>query len=156
MMDIDARLSSFAFKLREQQFEALVSVLNQVKQFALCKKFIRFRPNVPIKGNAKVWWKYACNSCSFFFFFPSSLKRINFFLIFLVKSIQSVYRPIPVFSPKFLAWRRQQRIDYLRLFKLKLKDEITPEQEKQLQEIELNISYYDIHLYNFTKHFNYF
>lgn len=44
------------------QFHDMIQIVESMDRMSVNAPFRKFKPNVPVKGNAKAWWKYAYNS----------------------------------------------------------------------------------------------
>ncbi|XP_015795977.1 vacuolar protein sorting-associated protein 13 [Tetranychus urticae] len=58
MFDIDMLLDQFTLAFNRGQFESFLLLLDSVDRMKLAAPYRQWRPHLPIKGNARVWWKF--------------------------------------------------------------------------------------------------
>ncbi|XP_053208525.1 LOW QUALITY PROTEIN: intermembrane lipid transfer protein Vps13-like [Panonychus citri] len=58
MFDIDMLLDQFTLALNRGQFESFLLLLDSVDRMKLAAPYRQWRPHVPVKGNASVWWRF--------------------------------------------------------------------------------------------------
>ena len=44
-----------------RQYQLIIELLKYFDKYSATQKNRKFRPNVPVKGNARLWWKFALN-----------------------------------------------------------------------------------------------
>ena len=59
VLDIHMDLDVFELRMSRMQFESLLLLLDAIDRMNLGKPFRKWRPNVPIKGHSKNWWRFA-------------------------------------------------------------------------------------------------
>ena len=88
------------------------------------EKFRKFRPKLPPSEAPKAWFKYAAESV-----------------------LNEIHERNYKWSWAYFEKRRDQRIQYIQLWKLKLKGELTTEKQTELEDLEKELPYDDIKLY---------
>ncbi|CAH1798376.1 unnamed protein product [Owenia fusiformis] len=59
---LDITLEALMVSLGEEQYRGLVAWMREFERYDKRHKFLKWRPHVPVKNNAKQWWKYAIQS----------------------------------------------------------------------------------------------
>ena len=59
VLDIQMDLDVFELRMTRMQFESLLLLLDAIDRMNLAQPYRKWRPSVPIKGNAKKWWRFA-------------------------------------------------------------------------------------------------
>ncbi|CAG2100423.1 unnamed protein product [Medioppia subpectinata] len=62
VLDIEMDLDMFELRMTRLQFESLLLLLDAIDRMNLGKPYRKWRPYLPIKGNAKNWWRFAFNA----------------------------------------------------------------------------------------------
>jgi hypothetical protein len=57
----DLNLEEINISFTQLQYQSLIAWMKGLDYLERHRKYCKFRPNVPIKGNAKVWWEFAVN-----------------------------------------------------------------------------------------------
>ncbi|XP_039469572.1 vacuolar protein sorting-associated protein 13C isoform X4 [Oreochromis aureus] len=60
--DLQLEVQSIAIEMTKPQYLTMVELLESIDCMVKNAPYRKFRPDVPVKGNAKVWWKYGFNS----------------------------------------------------------------------------------------------
>nr|CAB3267621.1 vacuolar protein sorting-associated protein 13A-like [Phallusia mammillata] len=55
-------LEEIGMRLLHKQYHGVMELVESMDRMALNAPFRKFKPNVPIKNNGKLWWQYAYNS----------------------------------------------------------------------------------------------
>ncbi|RCK56101.1 Vacuolar protein sorting-associated protein 13 [Candida viswanathii] len=114
----------FGVELNSQQYQDLLWTASKFHWFMKTEKFRKFRPKLPPSEAPKAWFKYAAESV-----------------------LNEIHERNYKWSWEYFAKRRDQRIEYIKLWKLKLKGDITPEQQNDLDQLQKELPYDDIKLY---------
>ena len=59
VFDLDLALNDFTIEMNRTQYESLLMLLDHIERYKVTKHHRKYRPCVPIIGNAKQWWKFA-------------------------------------------------------------------------------------------------
>ena len=57
--DVELELDKFALDLNRKQFETLVVVVDNVNRLSVAVAYRKWRPELAVGGNAKLWWQFA-------------------------------------------------------------------------------------------------
>ena len=57
--DIEMGLEKFALDLNRTQFETLLVVVDNLNRLSIAVAYKKWRPELNVKGNGKLWWKFA-------------------------------------------------------------------------------------------------
>ncbi|XP_042079774.1 vacuolar protein sorting-associated protein 13C isoform X6 [Haplochromis burtoni] len=60
--DLQLEVQSIAIEMTKPQYLTMVELLESIDCMVKNAPYRKFRPDVPVKGNAKLWWKYGVNS----------------------------------------------------------------------------------------------
>ncbi|XP_069482006.1 intermembrane lipid transfer protein VPS13A isoform X2 [Ambystoma mexicanum] len=60
-MDLDVNLQDIAIDLNKPQYLSVMELLESIDRMTRNLPYRKFRPEVPIHKNAKIWWKYVIN-----------------------------------------------------------------------------------------------
>lgn len=58
---VDCVLQDASVQLSEHQYQAIITIVDSFKRLETLRPFWKWRPLKPLKGNAKIWWRYAFN-----------------------------------------------------------------------------------------------
>uniref|UniRef100_A0A2R5LD33 Putative vacuolar protein n=1 Tax=Ornithodoros turicata TaxID=34597 RepID=A0A2R5LD33_9ACAR len=58
------QVDKFALTLNEVQYKVMVLCARELERINVCWKFRKWRPSVPVTGNARHWWQFAVDSCT--------------------------------------------------------------------------------------------
>eukprot|EP00049_Salpingoeca_infusionum_P016593 m.341210 g.341210 ORF g.341210 m.341210 type:complete len:4293 (-) comp16110_c0_seq1:197-13075(-) len=122
--DVELIISELALSLRQTQLHRLLHTGNHLAFEATRMKHRQSRPSVPVKGNAKTWWKFAID-----------------------ESLKDWRDRRKRFTPSFLSQRRQERLSYVMLYKRLLTNKITKLESRQLEQLEMALELDDIRFY---------
>ncbi|RXM33331.1 Vacuolar protein sorting-associated protein 13A [Acipenser ruthenus] len=124
-MDLDVNLQEVAIELNRPQYLSILELLGSVDMMSRNLPYRKFRPEVPVHSNAKLWWKYV-TTCIF---------EVN------VKPRHEMW------SWKHIRRHRQKVRTYKELYKMKITTK-KPSEEllKLLQEPEKTLDIFNITL----------
>uniref|UniRef100_A0A3P9AR25 Vacuolar protein sorting 13 homolog C n=1 Tax=Maylandia zebra TaxID=106582 RepID=A0A3P9AR25_9CICH len=60
--DLQLEVQSIAIEMTKPQYLTMVELLESIDCMVKNAPYRKFRPDVPVKGNVKLWWKYGVNS----------------------------------------------------------------------------------------------
>lgn len=123
-IDSDLYFEEFGVELNSQQYQDLLWTASKFHWFMKTEKFRKFRPKLPPSEAPKAWFKYAAESV-----------------------LNEIHERNYKWSWAYFEKRRDQRIQYIQLWKLKLKGELTTEKQTELEDLEKELPYDDIKLY---------
>ncbi|MGH0127289.1 UNVERIFIED_CONTAM: hypothetical protein FKN15_071194 [Acipenser sinensis] len=124
-MDLDVNLQEVAIELNRPQYLSILELLGSVDMMSRNLPYRKFRPEVPVHSNAKLWWKYV-TTCIF---------EVN------VKPRHEMW------SWKHIRRHRQKVRTYKELYKMKITTKKpTEELFKLLQEPEKTLDIFNITL----------
>ncbi|KAF2077768.1 hypothetical protein CYY_000889 [Polysphondylium violaceum] len=123
---VDCILSQITCTLSAPQYQTILNILNFTNEFLRDMKYLKYRPTVTVKQNAKAWWKYIGQA---------TIDQIK----------QKRYQK----SWAYMAERRKDRILYIALFKRSIPrvDWLTPlnkSEKSQLEQLDEKLSFEDI------------
>ncbi|KAI5965822.1 VPS13 [Candida pseudojiufengensis] len=123
-LESDLSFEEFGLELNAQQYEDILWTASKFHWYMKTAKFRKLRPKVSPSEDPKAWFKYSAECV-----------------------LNEIHEKHYKWSWEYFQKRRDQRIAYLKLWKLKLDRTISPEEEKELQQLEWDLSFDDIKLY---------
>lgn len=123
-LDTDLFFEEFGLELNEQQYEDILWTASKFRWYSKTAKFRKFRPKVSPSEDPKAWFKYAAECV-----------------------LNEIHEKNYKWSWDHFAKRRDERKDYIKLWKLKLEKKLNEDEQKQLQNLEQTLSFDDIKLY---------
>lgn len=60
--DVTLELDNFSIKMSRVQFEFMLLLLDSLDRMRIAGSYRKWRPNVGVKNNAKLWWRFAFNA----------------------------------------------------------------------------------------------
>ncbi|EMG47074.1 hypothetical protein G210_2649 [Candida maltosa Xu316] len=128
-IESDLFFEEFGVELNSQQYQDLLWTASKFHWIMKTEKFRKFRPKLPPSEAPKEWFKYAAESV-----------------------LNEIHERNYKWSWAYFEKRRDQRKAYIKLWKLKLQGKITPEEQKELDDLEWDLPFEDIKLYrSFTR-----
>eukprot|EP01065_Artemidia_motanka_P052334 TRINITY_DN942_c0_g1_i1.p1 TRINITY_DN942_c0_g1~~TRINITY_DN942_c0_g1_i1.p1 ORF type:complete len:4440 (+),score=1706.16 TRINITY_DN942_c0_g1_i1:65-13384(+) len=120
-------ISALRFRCKREQYERMLQVLDYMARFEGIDRFRRFRPLVPVHGNARQWWQFACSCVSLMIREQRERRRLRWDRVVAFREFGREYVPL---------FKRSQGADWLPAL-------LEPEQ-RRLAELEANASLDDI------------
>ncbi|KAI5955057.1 VPS13 [Candida jiufengensis] len=120
----DLAFEEFGLELNSQQYEDILWTASKFHWYMKTAKFRKLRPKVPPSEDPKTWFKYAAECVR-----------------------NEIHEKHYKWSWEHFELRRDQRLAYIKLWKLKLDKKISPEEEQELKQLEWDLSFEDIKLY---------
>jgi len=123
-LDTELFFEEFGLEINEQQYEDILWTASKFRWYSKTAKFRKYRPKVPPSEDPKAWFKYAAECV-----------------------LNEIHEKNSKWSWDHFAKRRDERKEYIQLWKLKLEKKIGEDEQKQLQNLEETLSFDDIKLY---------
>lgn len=128
-IDTDLFFEEFGVELNSQQYQNLLWTASKFHWFMKTEKFRKFRPKIAPSESPKEWFQYTAKAV-----------------------LDEIHERNYKWSWAYFEKRRDQRKEYIKLWKLKLENKMSPEQQKSLDDLEWDLPYEDIKLYrSFTR-----
>ncbi|KAG1650405.1 Vacuolar protein sorting-associated protein 13C [Nymphon striatum] len=74
---VDFLLQDAASQFSREQYVSVLKLIQSIQRMGINKQYLKYRPTVPLKKNAKKWWHYAYTSIAEVYIRPYSWERIK-------------------------------------------------------------------------------